>query len=119
MGEIRLHRAYDPSGPGDGYRVLVDRIWPRGRSKEELALDAWRKDLAPSTPLRRWFGHDPARWAEFERRYLGELEAADLGDLPSRCQAGAVTLIYGAKDERHNNAVVLKEYLIRHVGGRP
>ena len=119
MGEIRLHRAYDPPEPGDGYRVLVDRIWPRGRSKEALALDAWRKDLAPSPPLRRWFGHDPARWAEFERRYLGELATADPGDLPERCRAGTVTLVYGARDERHNHALVLREYLLRQAGRRP
>jgi uncharacterized protein YeaO (DUF488 family) len=87
-------------------------------TKGELAIDAWRKDLAPSTELRRWFGHDPARWGEFERRYRQELEASDLGELPSRCQAGTVTLVYGARDERHNNAVVLKEYLARRVGER-
>ncbi len=111
MGEIRLRRAYDPPEPGDGYRVLVDRIWPRARSRAELAIDAWRKDLAPSTRLRRWFGHDPARWAEFRKRYEVELQAADLGDLPERCRAGTVTLVFGAKDERHNNALVLKHYL--------
>ena len=119
MGEIRLRRAYDPPEAGDGYRVLVDRIWPRGRTKAELAIDAWRKDLAPSTELRRWFGHDPARWEEFEQRYLQELDsAAEPGDLLDRCRVGTVTLIYGATDERHNNAVVLKEYLTRHAGER-
>jgi uncharacterized protein YeaO (DUF488 family) len=119
MGEIRLRRAYDPPEPDDGYRVLVDRVWPRAVTKAELDIAAWRKDLAPSTELRRWFGHDPARWEEFERRYLQELEAADLGELPKRCQAGIVTLVYGARDERRNNAVVLKDYLTRQMGERP
>ena len=118
MGEIRLRRAYDAPEASDGYRVLVDRIWPRGCSKDELRIDAWHKDLAPSTVLRRWFGHDPARWEEFRARYLGELRAAELGDLPERCRAGAVTLVFGAKDERHNNAVVLKQYLARHEDDR-
>ena len=90
VGEIRFRRAYDPPEPDDGYRVLVDRVWPRAVTKAELAIDTWLKDLAPSTGLRRWFGHDPARWEEFERRYLQELEAADLGELPNRCQAGTV-----------------------------
>lgn len=117
MGEIRLRRAYDPPDPADGYRVLVDRVWPRGVSKAELAIDAWRKDLAPSTDLRRWFGHEPARWQEFEARYLRELEAgADLGDLLEHCRAGTVTLVFGARDQRQNNAVVLKEYLTRYAG---
>ena len=111
MGAIRLRRAYEPPDPGDGYRVLVGRIWPRGRSKAELAIDSWRKDLAPTTALCRWFGHDPARWGEFRRRYLRELQAADLGDLLERCRAGTETLVFGAKDEHHDNALVLKRCL--------
>lgn len=119
MGEIRLRRAYDPPEAGDGYRVLVDRLWRRGRTKGELALDVWRKDLAPSTGLRRWFGHDPARWPEFARRFLRELEAgADPGPLLERGRAGTVTPVYGAKDGRHDNAVVRREYLARGLGAR-
>ena len=118
MGAIGLRRAYEPPGPGDGYRVLVDRIWPRGRSREELALAAWRKDLAPSPALRRWFGHDPARWEEFRTRYLRELASAEPGDLPERCRAGTVTLVYGARDAHHNHALVLQEYLARCLDQR-
>jgi uncharacterized protein YeaO (DUF488 family) len=120
VGEIRLRRAYEPAAAGDGYRVLVDRIWPRGVTKAELAIDSWRKDLAPSTALRRWFGHDPARWDEFKARYRQEIEAsgADLSDLLSHCRTGTLTLVFGAKDERHNNAVVLKDHLSRLDGER-
>ena len=118
MGGIRLQRAHDPPGRGEGYRVPVDRIWPRERSKAELALDAWRQDLAPGTPLRRRLGHDPARWAESERRHLGELATAAPGDLPDRCRAGAVTRVCAARDERHNHGVVLGERLRRQAGGR-
>ena len=117
MGEIRLRRACEPPAATDGYRVLVDRVWPRGVAKADLAIDTWRKDLAPSTELRRWFGHDPARWEGFKERYLREVEAheVEVGELLDRCRAGTVTLVFGAKDERHNNAVVLKEYLNRRA----
>ena len=118
MGELRLRRAYEPPAAGDGYRVLVDRIWPRGVTKAELAIDSWRMDLAPSTALRRWFGHDPARWDEFRARYRHEIEAsgADLSDLLAHCRTGTLTLVFGAKDELHNNAVVLKDVLTRRDG---
>jgi len=111
--DIRVKRAYDPPASNDGYRVLVDRIWPRGVSKEELRADAWERDLAPSSSLRRWFGHDPERWEGFRERYFRELDRQ--GDvvkpLLERARGGRITLVYGARDTRHNNAVALREYL--------
>jgi uncharacterized protein YeaO (DUF488 family) len=111
--QIRLRRAYDPPTPVDGRRILVDRLWPRGLTKNAVHLDAWLKDVAPSTELRRWFGHDPAKWTEFERRYRQELAARPeaLAPLLDAARAGPVTLVYGAKDELHNEAVVLKAVL--------
>lgn len=111
--DVRLKRAYDPAEPGDGYRVLVDRLWPRGVSKERARLDEWARELAPSTELRTWFGHDPERFAEFERRYRAELAAHDekLDELRRRAREGTLTLVYGARDEEHNDAVVLAELL--------
>lgn len=115
--DIRLKRAYDPPGADDGYRVLVDRVWPRGVSKDDLALDEWAKQLAPSSELRRWFGHDPGRWDEFRRRYAAELEGSDpeardvLDRLRARAREGTVTLVYSARDTEHNNAVALGEHL--------
>lgn len=111
--QIEIKRAYAAPGASDGWRVLVDRVWPRGRSREELKLDAWLKDVAPTAELRKWFGHDPARWPEFRGRYLEELArnpaARELAlELEKREK---VTLVYGARDEGHNQAVVLKEYL--------
>jgi uncharacterized protein YeaO (DUF488 family) len=110
---IRLRRAYEAPGPDDGYRILVDRLWPRGRTKEELRLGAWLKEIAPSAELRRWFGHDPERWPEFQRRYRRELAAnsAALAPLLEAVRAGTVTLVYSARDELHNDAVVLRELL--------
>jgi uncharacterized protein YeaO (DUF488 family) len=106
---LRLKRAYEPRASGDGRRILVDRLWPRGVSKERLAIDAWMKDLAPSAELRRWFGHDPAKWLVFRRRYARELKAhPELIELiASYALEGKVTLIFGARDESHNDAVVL------------
>jgi uncharacterized protein YeaO (DUF488 family) len=116
---IGLKRAYDPPARGDGYRVLVERLWPRGIRKQALDLDAWEKELAPSDELRRWFGHDPQRWAEFKRRYRREIErsAADeqLRALARRAARGTVTLVFSARDGEHNNAVVLKEALERRA----
>ncbi len=111
---LRLKRAYEPAGPGDGARILVDRLWPRGVSKAKAALDDWVKDIAPSTELRKWFGHDPARWSEFQRRYRAELrgQAKALDSLRERARAGVVTLVYGAHDEEHNDAVVLRGVLL-------
>ncbi|MBP7242182.1 DUF488 domain-containing protein [Amaricoccus sp.] len=111
MGAIGLRRAYDPAGEGEGARVLVDRIWPRGIARARLDIDEWVKDLAPSDDLRRWFGHDPARWSEFRRRYLAELAAnpAPFEALLARARSGPLTLLYAARDQEHNNAVVLRQ----------
>ncbi|WP_233190216.1 MULTISPECIES: DUF488 domain-containing protein [unclassified Brevundimonas] len=108
-----LKRAYEPAEPEDGQRVLVDRLWPRGVSKEKAAIDLWLKEIAPSTALRQWFNHDPALWEEFQRRYRAELDANGevVGQLKDVIRAGKTTLVYGAKDEAHNDAVVLAEYL--------
>lgn len=117
---IRIKRAYEPARPADGHRVLVDRLWPRGLSKERAHLDEWAKDIAPSDALRRWFGHDPRRWEKFRERYLGELGTARaeelLQGLAARARAGTITLVYAAHDELHNDAVVLAEELARRVG---
>ena len=114
--DVRLKRAYDPAEPGDGYRVLVDRLWPRGVSKERARLVEWARELAPSTELRTWFGHDPERFAEFERRYRAELAARGekLDELRRRAGEGTLTLVYAARDEEHNDAVVLAELLRDH-----
>ena len=111
---LRLKRAYEPPASADGIRILVDRLWPRGVSKEEASLDEWEKDIAPSTELRKWFGHDPARWAEFQRRYRAELQQHDdiLKHIRTLAKTHTVTLIYGAHDEEHNDAVVLKDVLL-------
>jgi len=110
-GNVRIKRVYAPADDGDGYRVLVDRLWPRGVSKDKAHLDAWMKDIAPSTELRRWFGHDPARWEEFERRYRAELAEPErsqlVAALADQAAHGPLTLVYGARDTLHNEAVVL------------
>jgi uncharacterized protein YeaO (DUF488 family) len=129
---IRTKRAYDPSSPDDGARYLVDRLWPRGVSSERLRLTAWRKELAPSDSLRRWFGHDPSRFEEFRRRYRDELslEGAALHQLREEARSGTVTLVFGARDAAVSNAAVLAELLAEpdrtvtssgsgEVGGRP
>jgi uncharacterized protein YeaO (DUF488 family) len=121
---LRLKRAYDQRTSGDGRRVLVDRLWPRGVSKERLAIDEWMKELAPSTELRRWFAHDPAKWLTFQRRYKRELEAHDdlVDALAKRALEGRVTLIFRARDESHNDAVVLaavvRKRMATILGGR-
>jgi uncharacterized protein YeaO (DUF488 family) len=110
---VRIKRAYEAPSRSDGYRVLVDRLWPRGVKKEALRLDLWAKDLAPSPALRRWFGHDPDRFREFARRYHAELRAGSpralLVELTRRAAHDVVTLVYGARDEQHNGAVVLRD----------
>jgi uncharacterized protein YeaO (DUF488 family) len=113
--DIQLKRAYEPIAPSDGYRVLVDRLWPRGVSKEQARLDGWEKELAPSAELREWFGHEPTRFAEFRRRYIEELrdDRPRLAALRRRARAGRLTLVYAARDEDHNDAVVLLDVL-RH-----
>lgn len=110
---IAIKRVYDPPAAADGTRVLVDRLWPRGLSKETAELDLWLKEVAPSAELRTWFGHDPARWLEFGRRYRAELKDNDdaVGDLVSALGNGRITLLYGAKDTAHNQAVILADYL--------
>ena len=111
---LKLKRAYEAPAAADGTRVLVDRLWPRGLKKERAAFDLWAKDLAPSNELRKWFGHDPERWAEFKRRYTAELRQHTelLDDLRALALRGPVTLIYAARDEEHNEAVVLRDVLL-------
>ena len=110
---IQTKRAYKPASKADGARFLVERLWPRGIKKEALPLDAWVKDVAPSTELRKWFQHDPAKWPEFRKRYTRELEGnpEPWERLLSRARRGRVTLVYSSHDEEHNNAVALKEFL--------
>jgi uncharacterized protein YeaO (DUF488 family) len=112
--DIQLKRAYEPPA-ADGIRILVDRLWPRGLTKAAAAVDRWMRDLAPSTDLRRWFGHDPSRWDEFRREYARELRARGdlLEEVRSLARRGRVTLLFGARDETHNDAVVLREVLLK------
>jgi uncharacterized protein YeaO (DUF488 family) len=114
---IETKRAYEPPSRQDGYRVLVERLWPRGIKKEALALDAWEKDLAPSNELRKWFSHDPARWKEFRRRYRAELrmQPRTLRQLAERAANAKVTLIFSSHDAEHNNAVALRAELQRRA----
>lgn len=122
---IETQRVYDKEQK-DGYRILVDRIWPRGIQKEELNADLWLKDIAPSTELRKWFGHDPEKWEEFKRRYFRELDSApakgrtlgekgDITTILNRAKESDIVLLYAAKDREHNNAVALKEYLQQKI----
>lgn len=116
---IQVRRVYAPPGRNDGCRVLVDRIWPRGLSREAARIDAWLKEIAPSDGLRKWFGHDPEKWTEFRRRYFAELEENEdaLAQLVGMARGERLTLVYGAKDEEHNNAVALKDYLEKRLAG--
>ncbi len=111
---VRLKRAYDSPAATDGTRILVDRPWPRGVRKADAALDDWVRELAPSAELRKWFGHDPARWPEFQRRYVRELRdhAKEIERLRALARTGPVTLVFGARDEEHNDAVVLRTILL-------
>jgi uncharacterized protein YeaO (DUF488 family) len=113
--DVRVKRAYAPPAAEDGTRILVDRLWPRGLRKSAAAIDRWVKDVAPSSELRRWFNHDPARWDEFQRRYRAELshQTALLDELRDLARQRPLTLVYGARDEQHNDAVVLREVLLR------
>ncbi|HTK12533.1 MAG TPA: DUF488 domain-containing protein [Xanthobacteraceae bacterium] len=113
--EIRLKRVYQKPAASDGTRVLVDRLWPRGMKKENAAIDLWFKEIAPSTELRKWFGHDPDRWAEFRRRYMMELREHPerLAELRKLARSGPLTLVYAAHDELHNDAVVVRNVLTR------
>jgi uncharacterized protein YeaO (DUF488 family) len=112
---IRLKRAYESPSNDDGTRILVERLWPRGVSKDEAAIDLWVKELAPSPALRKWYSHDLAKWDEFRRRYTAELDknAEAVDDLKQQLEQGPVTFVYAAKDEEHNSALILKEYLER------
>ncbi len=112
---IKLKRAYEKPGPEDGLRILVERLWPRGISKEAAGLDAWMKDIAPSNELRKWYNHDPAKWAEFKKRYFEELngEKDAVEELRKAVRGKDVTFVYGSKEEKHNSAAALKEYLER------
>ncbi|MFA5488110.1 MAG: DUF488 domain-containing protein [Candidimonas sp.] len=111
---LRLKRIYEPADPDDGARILVDRLWPRGISKAKAALDDWMKDIAPSAELRQWFGHDPQRWPQFQQRYEAELRehAEALDRIRNLAKTKTVTLLYGARDEEHNDAVVLRNVLL-------
>jgi len=112
---LRLKRVYETAAPEDGVRVLIDRLWPRGLTKEKAAIDHWMKDIAPSLELRKWFGHDPDRWTEFRNRYMQELRQhmALLDQIRDLAKKGTVTLLFGAHDEEHNDAVVLQEVLLK------
>jgi uncharacterized protein YeaO (DUF488 family) len=114
MTNIRIKRAYEEPDREDGTRILVDRLWPRGLTKEKAKVDLWLKDVAPSTELRKWFAHDPGKWAEFRLRYLEELtrNKEQLSLLRQEAAKGTVTLVYGAKDQQHNEAVILQRLLI-------
>ena len=113
---IQLKRAYDKPAATDGFRVLIDRLWPRGVTKEKLKAHLWLKSIAPSTELRKWFGHDPEKWNEFRKRYFKELDShpEEIQLLREKARKGKLTLVYGAKEERFNDAVAIKEYLESH-----
>lgn len=117
--DVRLKRAYEPPARSDGYRVLIDRLWPRGLRKEAVALDEWARELAPSDGLRRWFGHRPERFGAFRTRYVDELRAQQpkLAELRRRARAGTLTIVYSARDAEHNDAVVLADVLRRGLRG--
>jgi uncharacterized protein YeaO (DUF488 family) len=112
---VKIKRVYDPPSTKDGKRILVDRLWPRGISRKQARIDVWMKDIAPNSDLRKWFGHDPDKWMEFARRYRAELKGKKdlLEELRSEAGRGMVTLLFGAKDEERNNAVVLRNMLAR------
>ena len=113
---VKLKRAYDRPTSDDGVRILVDRLWPRGVRKVDAAIDHWMKDIAPSAALRQWFGHDPVRWQEFRRRYRRELNEheKEIGELRGLARHGPITLVYAARDQAHNEAVVLRDLVLGH-----
>jgi uncharacterized protein YeaO (DUF488 family) len=118
--DVRLKRAYEPAASSDGYRVLIDRLWPRGVSRKRSRLDAWERELAPSAELRQWFGHEPGRFEQFRRRYVEELrgQRPRLTELRRRARDGTLTLVYAAHDSEHNDAVVLAAVLRRGLPRR-
>ena len=115
---IYVNRAYEEPSGNDGYRVLVDRMWPRGVTRQRLQLDAWMKELAPTGTLRTWFAHDPGKWRQFKRRYFGELDSRheEVDRLLEMLATGRVTLVYSARNDKYNNAIALKEYLENRTG---
>ncbi len=120
MASIGIKRVYEPGSRDDGQRILVERLWPRGIRKEDLDADWWRKEVAPSTELRKWYGHRVSRWPEFRQRYREELDGNEDGWRPilEAARKGRVTLLYSARDVEHNSAVVLRDYLAERVRGR-
>ena len=119
--KIKIKRVYEPSAPQDGLRVLVDRVWPRGLSKEQVKADLWLKEIAPSTALRKWFNHDPSLWTDFKRRYFAELDQTPQEVqrlLAASADHETLTLLYSAKDETHNQAAALREYLLEKIEAR-
>jgi uncharacterized protein YeaO (DUF488 family) len=118
---LKLKRAYEPGTQADGTRILVERLWPRGLSKKALHVDAWLKDVGPSTELRQWFGHDPEKWPRFRARYFRELDSRPEAWRPivTAARRGAVTLVYSSRDTEHNNAVALKDYLRPKIRREP
>lgn len=120
MANIGIKRVYDPESSSDGRRFLVERLWPRGVRKEDLHMESWQRDASPSTELRKWYGHDVERWPGFQQRYRKELDANEDGWRPLRDAArqGRITLLYGARDEQHNSAVVLRDYLAKKIRSR-
>jgi uncharacterized protein YeaO (DUF488 family) len=120
--EIQVKRVYDPPAQDDGVRVLVDRLWPRGLTKAHAAVDLWLKDVGPSLALRKWFNRDPSRWTEFKQRYAAELDvlrekSAAIAALTGAARSGKVTLLFGARDPKHNTAVALHQYLTKNTEG--
>ena len=113
--KVKIKRVYEQPSSDDGSRILVDRLWPRGLTKEKARVDLWLKEIAPSTELRKWFGHDPAKWKSFRVRYEAEIRDHDdlIEMLKDIARTGAITLLYGARDEKHNEALVLKQFLER------
>ncbi|MEO8824110.1 MAG: DUF488 domain-containing protein [Ginsengibacter sp.] len=111
--KLNLKRIYEPPEKEDGFRILVDRLWPRGFTKEKAALDLWLKEIAPSTELRKWFNHDPDKWKDFQKKYQAELKENKeaVSTIKDHLKNGTVTLLYGAKDEVHNEALVIKDYV--------
>lgn len=110
---VKTKRVYDPASRDDGKRILIDRLWPRGIKKEDAKIDEWLRDIAPSTELRKWFAHDPAKWPEFKKKYISELKKKSelVGKLRAEAKKGTITLLFAAKDVEHDNAVVLRELI--------
>jgi uncharacterized protein YeaO (DUF488 family) len=118
---LRTKRVYERPAKGDGFRVLVDRLWPRGLTKEEAKVDLWLKDVAPSDELRKWYGHDPGKWPEFKRRYFGELKGKEglVKQIEEKLAKGVVTLLFGTREEKYNNAAALKEHIEKGQAWHP